>query len=446
MGFIGTCFQKLDGWIDGFSIEVFASIVKPAWIDKALEATQRESIRTRKLPARFVVWLAISMGFYRQLSIRNILNRLGNLPGVGSLWDDGKEPSSGSGVEARDRVGFGPLRHVALRFQSWIVETYRELMSWKGLLVLALDGTTFKLSDSDQNRRRFGLPGASRGRAAFPQMRALFLVSAKLRFILGAWFAPFRRAEITLALRMVGSLPEACLVLLDRGFNAWPLLLGIRQGGNHFLVRAKSNMHGEMRGILGPGDRLVEMRVRRHQRPSGAAHLKSVLVRELTVRIRGRAYRFLTSLLETSTYSAVELVHLYAQRWEEEIAIDEIKTHQCGATTVSRPVIFRCKTSRRVLQEAYGLVIAYNLVRTMMTDSGVRFGVDPLRISFVDSVERMRNAALVMAAAPTPCLPAIFADLMRSIAQCVLPPRRRRDNPRAVCVKVSAYNLKKKAS
>jgi len=446
MRFIGTCFQKLEGWLDGFTVEVFGSILKPSWIEEALEITGRRTVRERKLPAPFTIWLLVSMGFYRQLSIENILNRLGNLPGIGSLWDDGAAPSSGSAVEARDRVGFGPLRHLAQRLQSWILETYRGLMSWRGLLVLALDGTTFKVPDSDQNRRRFGLPGASRGRAAFPQMRALFLVSAKLRFILGAWFAPFRRAEITLALRMVGTLPEACLVLLDRGFNAWPLLLGIRQRGNHFLVRAKSNMHGEVRALLGPGDRLVEMKVRRHQRPSGGTHLRTVLVRELTVRIRGRGYRFLTSLLESSTYSAVELVHLYAQRWEEEIAIDEIKTHQCGATTVSRPVIFRCKTSRRVLQEAYGLVIAYNLVRTMMTDSGVRFGVDPLRISFVDSVERIRNAALVMAAAPTQCLPAIFADLMRSIAQCVLPPRRRRDNPRAVCVKVSAYNLKKKAS
>lgn len=446
MGFIGTCFQKLDGWIDGFTVEVFGSILKPSWIQEALEVTERETERTRKLPAPFTVWLVISMGFFRQLSIQNILNRLGNLPGVGSLWDNGEPPSSASDVEARDRVGFAPLRHLMHRFQAWILETHRELMSWKGWLVLALDGTTLKVPDSPQNRRRFGLPGVSRGRAAFPQMRALFLVSAKLRFILGAWFAPFRRAEITMALRMVAAIPEASLVLLDRGFNAWPLLLGIRRKGGHFLVRAKSNMRGEVRGLLGYGDRLIEMRIRRHQRPSGAPSLKSVLVRELTVRIRGREYRFLTSLLESSTYPLIDLVQLYARRWEEEIALDEIKTHQCGATTVSRPVIFRCKSSRRVLQEAYGLVIAYNLVRTLMAESGLRLGVDPLRISFVDSLDRIRNTALLMAAAPTQCLPAIFADLMRSIAHCVLPLRRRRDNPRAVCVKVSPYSLKKKAS
>ena len=446
MSYFGTCFQKLEGWLGGFTVEVFGSILKSAWIREALEVTDRETERTRKLPAPFTIWLVISMAFYRQLSIQNILNRLGNLPGIGSLWNDGKEPSSGSAVEARDRIGFSPFRHLAHRLESWILETYRELMSWKGLLVVALDGSTFKVPDSDENQRRFGLPGASRGRAAFPQMRALFLVSTKLRFILGEGFAPYRRAENTMALRMVNSLPPSCLVLLDRAFNSWSLLLGIRQKGNHFLVRAKSNLRGEVRGVLGPGDRLVEMRVRSHRRLPGAPHQKTLLVRELTVRIQGKVHRFLTSLLEPSYCSAVELVHLYAQRWEEEIAIDEIKTHQCSATTVNRPVIFRCKTSRRVLQEAYGLVIAYNLVRTVITESGVRFQVDPLQISFVDSIERIRSAALLMAAAPTQNLPTIFSDLMRSVAQCILPRRRRRQNPREVCIKRSNYKLKTKAS
>lgn len=446
MGYIGTCFQKLEGWLGGFTVEVFGSILQSSWIEEALEATGRKTLRERKLPAPFTMWLAISMGFFRQLSIRNILHRLGNLPGVGSLWEDGEEPSSASAVEARDRVGFGPLRYLSQKFQSWILETYRELMSWKGLLVLALDGTTFKVPDSDQNRRRFGLPPSNRGRTAFPQMRALFLVSTKLHFILGAWFAPYRRAEITMALGMLKSLPEAALVLLDRNFNAWQFLLGIRQGGNHFLVRAKDHMHGVVRSILGPGDCLMEMAIPRRLRRIFPDLPRTILIREITVRIRGKAYRFFTSLLESSTYPATELVQLYAQRWEEEIALDEIKTHQCGATTVNRPVIFRCMTSRRVLQEAYGLVIAYNLVRALMTKSGVRFRVDPLRISFTDSLERIRSVALLMAVAPTRCLIAIFEDLMRSIAQCILPARRKREVPRAVCVKMSRYPLKGKAS
>jgi hypothetical protein len=170
------------------------------------------------------------MALYRNLSIKNIMNRMGNVMGVGSLWEQGQTPVSSSGVEARDRLGWGPLRWLTEKLREWLVETYREAMSWKGMLVLALDGTTFKVPDSDENRRRFGLPGASRGRAAFPQMRALFLVSTKLRFILGARFAPYGRAEIHLAMRRIRSaallMAAAPTVMLPAIFSDLIRLIG----------------------------------------------------------------------------------------------------------------------------------------------------------------------------------------------------------------------------
>lgn len=280
MGSIGSAFQKLEGWIESFTVEVFASVLNPRWIEEVLETAGRQTQRERKLPAPFTVWLVIAMAFYRNLSIKNILNRMGNVLGVGSLWDGGEEPTSTSGTEARDRVGFGPLRLLVEKLRAWILERYRETMSWKGMLLVALDGTTFKVPDSDQNRRRFGLPGSSRGRAAFPQMRALFLVSAKLRFILGAVFAPYGRAEIRLALRMLADIPTGALVLLDRNFNAWQFLLGLRDAGQHFLLRAKDNMRGRTLAVLGPGDRLVEMTTPRALRRRLPFMPKTVVVRK----------------------------------------------------------------------------------------------------------------------------------------------------------------------
>jgi len=275
-------------------------------------------------------------------------------------------------------------------------------------------------------------------------MRALFLVSARLRFVLGAIFAPYGRGETTLALRMLSLIPQGTLLILDRGFNAWQFLLGIRQAGNQFLVRAKKGMKGTVLSVLGPGDRLIEIKIPPALRRRFPSMPKTVLIREITVRIKGKPYRFFTSLLDAQIYSAVELVFRYAERWQEEIALDEIKTHQCGATTVNRPVIFRSTASRRVLQEAYGLVLAYNLIRILMTQAALKFNVPPLRISFVDSMERIRSAALLMAAARTPLLLAIFEDLLHSIAQCVLPKRKHRENPRAVCIKMSSYPRKRK--
>lgn len=445
MGIIGSCFEKLDGWLGSFTLEVFSSVLKKEWIDEALTIRGRVGERTRKLAAPFTVWLLIAMSLYRNLSIQNVLARIGSVFGLGSLWKEGEVPASSSDTEARDRVGFGPLRLLVDRLRDWLLQKYRAAMSWNGMLLLALDGTTFKVPDSDQNRARFGLPGASRGRAAFPQMRALFLVSAKLRFILGALFAPYRRAEIHLALRMLVRIPQGALLLLDRNFNAWQFLLGLLDRGHHFLIRAKKGMVGRVLQVLGPGDCLIEMKIPRALRRKFPTLPRTAIVREITARVKGQMFRYFTSLVDASTYRAVDLVLLYAERWQEETSLDEIKTHQCGATTVNRPVIFRCMTTRRVLQEAYALVLAYNLVRSLMTESALKHEASPLRISFVDSLERIRSAALLMAAAPTPQLPALYADLLKSIAQNIVP-QRRRENPRVVCIKMSAYRLKKKAS
>jgi hypothetical protein len=441
---IGSSFEKIEGWLGSFGMEVFASILHRSWIDAALGSTGRQTQRERKLTSPFIVWLLIAMGLYRNLSIENVLNRMGNLPGVGSLWKDGETPASSSVVEGRDRVGIQPLRMLLARLKEWVLQTYREQMSWKGMMVLALDGTTFKVPDTDQNLRSFGLPKASRGRAAFPQMRALFLVSTKLHVILEAIFAPYERAEFRMALTMLAKIPSGSLVLMDRAFNGWQLLLGLQDGGSHLLVRIRRCMHGRPIQKLGRGDRLVEVKI-----PSALRRLhpllpQHVVVRELTVRIGRRWYRFWTSLLDPVVYPAEDLVVLYSERWEEEVELDEIKTHQGGATTVNRPLIFRCTTPRRVLQEAYGVALAHNLVRLLMVQAANRVGVSPLRISFVGSLERIRSAALLMAAASTNALPAIFRDMIRHIGQCLLPERRKRHNPREVCVKMSAYKLKVK--
>ena len=443
MGIIGTSFPKLESWLRSFSIELFAEILKPAWINDILEAQQRQSLRVRKLPAGLVVWLSIALGLYRSLSIPNVLARLGSIFGTGTLWDEGISPTSTAIAEARDRVGFGPLRTLFERLRDFLLKTHRERMLWKGMPLLALDGTTFKVPDSPQNRRRFGLPGSDRGgRAAFPQMRTLLLVSPILRFIFAARFAPLRRHELDLAQSMLAEIPPGSLLVADRGFAAWRFLFALREKGHHFLVRLPRSFTARRVWALGPGDALVEVKTLSAFAQKYPHFPRKALVRQIHVRIRGVEMRYWTSLLDPGHFSAVELVRLYARRWEEEIGIDELKTHQAGLTTVNRPVLFRSQTSRRVLQEAWGFVIAYNLIRSLMEQAARKATVEPIRLSFVDALERIRQACLLMASARTSNLPRIYAELLEALGRCRLPKRRHRDNPRVVAIKMSSYRKK----
>jgi hypothetical protein len=249
-----------------------------------------------------------------------------------------------------------------------------------------------------------------------------------------------------MAQEMLEYIPAGAMVLLDRNFNAWRFLLGILDRGSHFLVRSKTSIKSRLISSLGPGDDLVHIQIGRHLRRHYPEMPRKVVLREINVRISGAPYRFFTSLLDPKQYPADEIVRLYHQRWDEEMVIDEIKTHQCNATTVNRPLIFRSKAPERVMQEAWGLVLSYNLIRTLILQSAQRMAISPLQLSFVSSLERIRDASLLMAVAPTRALPLIFNDLLDSIARCRLPERRQRNNPRAVCIKMSGYHRKRKAS
>lgn len=447
MGIIGTSFPKLESWLHSFSIELFADVLKPAWIKEALADHGRESLRIRKLPAGLILWLTIALGLYRTLSIPNVLSRLGTIFGVGSLWDGGITPASTTISEARDRVGFGPVRALFEKLRDHLLSAYRGRMLWKGMPLLALDGTTFKAPDSPENRHRFGLPGSSRGgRAGFPLLRSVALVSPLLRFVLGARFGPYRRGELDMALSLLPEIPSGSMLVMDRAYAAWRFLFPLRERGHHFLVRLPKHFKARRVWALGAGDAVVEAEMHHTFRRSHPEFPRKVLVRQLHVRIRGVEMRYWTSLLDPKAFPAVDLVRLYAQRWEEELIFDELKTHQAGLTTVNRPVLFRSQTTRRVLQEAWGLMIAYNLVRILMAQAAHEQKLEAIRLSFVDALERIRQASLLMAAARTTDLPRIYAELIEAIGRSRLPKRRGRDNPRAVVIKMSNYAKKWKSA
>jgi hypothetical protein len=61
-------------------------------------------------------------------------------------------------------------------------------------------------------------------------------------------------------------------------------------------------------------------------------------------------YRLVTTIVEAEEAPAAELAALYAERWEFESALDELKTHQRGPR-----VVLRSKTPEGARQEASGL-------------------------------------------------------------------------------------------
>ena len=74
---------------------------------------------------------------------------------------------------------------------------------YRGLRVMALDGSCMDVADEVANAKHFGYPGVSRGQAAFPQARVLGLVECGTHVVTAAAIAPRSHSEQALAAQLL---------------------------------------------------------------------------------------------------------------------------------------------------------------------------------------------------------------------------------------------------
>jgi hypothetical protein len=427
------------------SFALFAQTLQPEWIEQALQATGTATVRRRKLPAEYVVWLVIGMGLLRDRSIQEVVRHLDL---VLPLRDRERQTVSGSAiVQARDRVGPQPL---AWLFQhsadAWATASAAE-HRWRALAVLGVDGTTLRLPDSPENDAEFGRPGTSRGEAAagYPQLRLVALMVLRSHLLASMAFGPYSDGEITLAQDLWSKLPDRSLTILDREFAIYQLFhqLADPSRERHWLTRAKQGKTTAKLIVvqrLGPNDTIVELRPSRNTRRLHPTLPERLRVRAIHYQRRGfRPQTLLTSLIDPDTYPATEIIALYHERWELELGFDEVKTHTLEREEAS----LRCKAPERVAQELWGLALAYNLVRLAMACVAQRAGVSPARISYRHALNFIRLFWLSAHLASPGVLPRRLEALHEELALLILPARRPRSFPRAVKIKMSKFPRKR---
>ena len=127
---------------------------------------------------------------------------------------------------------------------------------------------------------------------------------------------------------------------------------------------------------------------------------------------------------------------MYHERWEEELAIDELKTHQR-----ERPVL-RSETPAGVVQEIYGLLLGHYVVRKLMCEAAALADCGPRELSFVNTLKILR-CRLPECPRTTRGLARWYSDLLSEVAEERLEPRRNRINPRVIKRKMSNWAKKR---
>src|SRR5262249_47598171 len=149
----------------------------------------------------------------------------------------------------------------------------------------------------------------------------------------------------------------------------------------------------------------------------------------------GERHRLITDLLNPEDLPAAAAPLVYHERWEEELALDEIKTHLNG-----REVPLRSKKPAGVVQEVYGLVLAHYVIRRVMHDAAATGCIDPDRLSFSNS---LRIVQCHLPEAPQRPLPQWYGRLLREVRRQRLRLRRERWYPRVIKRKMSNWRKKR---
>ena len=423
-------------------LDTFANSLDAALVTQALEATGTASVRRRKLPAERAVWLMLGMALLRDRSIQAVCDHLHLvLPDQG-----GKTVISSAGlVQARDRLGIAPLKHL---FDAVVTRHGREQVDahrWRGLAVLGIDGTTLRVPDSDENRSHFTLPSSGGHReSAYPQARVVGLMALGSHFLLDLKVGAYTESEESLSSGFDEQLPDHCVLMVDRGLLDYRRFYRHQKRGEerHWLVRAKSNLVWSVLEILGPNEVIAEVPFRRPARRSDPTLPRSMRIRVICYQLPGfKPQWLLTSMLDAERYPAAEIIELYHQRWELETGFDELHTH-----TLERLEALRSQTPDRIRQELFALAVVYNLVRLEMARVAGQLEVSPLRISYRTSLLLIRTLWLSAWVVAAGRLPQYLEQLTGDMALLVLPARRPRSYPRAVKIKMTRYPRKVRAS
>ena len=377
---------------DHISIGVLTRVFPPELVDRVVAEAGRKEVRHRLLPARVVVYYVLGLALFSDASYEEVMRNLVEGLSWASEWEKSwNVPTKASLYKARARLGPEPLEALFTAVAQPLAAEATKGASYRAWRLMSVDGTSLDLADTPENEERFGRPGSGRGegRGAFPQVRVVALAESGTHALVAASPGPLSSGETTLARGLLRAMRAGMLVLADRNFYSFKLWNEARATGADLLWRTKLNHVLPVVERLGDGSYLSVLHevVNNHRRRSDVV----VRVVEYGLDDPGRnnaeeRYRLITTITDPARAPAGELAALYAERWEFETTLGELKTHQRGPR-----VVLRSKAPDGVTQELYGYLCLHYAIRWLMHTVATDAGEDPDRLSFTRSLRAARR-------------------------------------------------------
>lgn len=391
---------------DRISLGVLAGILPRDLIEEVLDEAGGREQRSRLLPAHVMVRFCLAMCLFFDEDYEEVMRSLvGSLQDMDSWRNEWAVPSTSAITQARKRLKADPLRVLFERVAVPVAGRGTQ-GAWLGSRrLMAIDGFMLDIPDTPDNVKEFGRLEEGPKASAFPQVRVLALEECGSHAVTAASFGPCRVDERALLTDVLPALEPGMLVIVDRNFYSFQLWRKALDTGADLLWRVQASVtlpviealpDGSYRSmVINPkitGARratLIDQTRRGHQIPADQAIPVRVIEYEIPDREgngTGELICLITSILDSSDVTAIELARAYHERWESETSFREKKTYLRRSGRV-----LRSKSPEMVRQEIWAMLLTHYAIRKLMCHAADEAGLDPDRLSFTRSLRVIRR-------------------------------------------------------
>ena len=348
-----TAGGRLTDWV---SLGVLAAFVPRDAVDDAVAAAGKQARRSDgKLPPHVMVYFVMALALFDD-DYEEVAARLTETLTAWGCWDDSwSVPTSGGLTQARQRLGYEPLKALFAEVAAPVAEELTAgafLGPWR---LMAIDGFEWDAPDTKENAAAFGFAGTGAddpGRPAFPKVRVVTVSECASHAVADAAMggvAGKGAGEQSLARKLYRRLDDDWLLIADRNFFNWADWCTAADSGAQLLWRVKADLTLPVLQILPDGSYssvLVNPKIRGKAREAlieaaragedldeGQARYVRVVEYEVPDRDgdgKGELIALVTTITEMTAAAAPLLAEAYAQRWEHETGNKQLKTLPAG--------------------------------------------------------------------------------------------------------------------
>ena len=351
-------------------------------------------------------------------------------------WID--SPSdTGAYCKARQRLPLGALQRLYRTVATRQEEDAAPERRWWGRRVFLSDGTTVLMPDTQANQAVYPQHTNQQEGCGFPLAKLVTIFSLTTGAIIEAITDVWSAYEPGLLRKINACLKPNDILVADAIYGAYVEIALLQ----HQLVDSVFCLHGSRKvdfrqgQRVGKKDGLFTWEKPKHCPPSLSTPLFDRIPSTLRVRIlrftidrkgfRARPITVVTTLLDPRAYPKNEIARLYGLRWEAEINLRHLKSSMDME-------MLRTKSPEMVHKELALYFLAYNLIRSLMTEAALSYGKDPLRLSFKGTLQHLNTFLPLLASAGPTKRHQHYQLLLLLIAREILPDRPGRVEPRRV--------------